>query len=59
MDIAAWLRGLGLEQYAPAFADRGRSFVRSWVLLGMVEIRKTYESDSMMHSEITSILSYC
>ena len=21
MDIAAWLRGLGLEQYAPAFHD--------------------------------------
>ena len=21
MDIAAWLRGLGLEQYAPAFAE--------------------------------------
>ena len=21
MDIAAWLRGLGLEQYAPAFCD--------------------------------------
>lgn len=21
MDIAAWLRGLGLEQYAPAFRD--------------------------------------
>ena len=21
MDIAAWLRGLGLEQYAPAFSD--------------------------------------
>ena len=21
MDVAAWLRGLGLEQYAPAFRD--------------------------------------
>ena len=21
MDVAAWLRGLGLEQYAPAFHD--------------------------------------
>lgn len=21
MDVAAWLRGLGLEQYAPAFCD--------------------------------------
>ena len=21
MDVAAWLRGLGLEQYAPAFSD--------------------------------------
>ena len=23
MDIAAWLRGLGLEQYAPVFRDNG------------------------------------
>jgi hypothetical protein len=23
MDIAAWLRGLGLEEYAPAFRDNG------------------------------------
>jgi hypothetical protein len=23
MDIAAWLRGLGLEEYGPAFRDNG------------------------------------
>ena len=23
MDVAAWLRGLGLEQYAPVFGDNG------------------------------------
>jgi hypothetical protein len=23
MDVAAWLRGLGLEQYEPAFRDNG------------------------------------
>ena len=33
LDIAAWLRGLGLEQYAPVFRNNGIDLQLLWLLL--------------------------
>jgi hypothetical protein len=59
MDVAAWLRGLGLEEYAPAFRDndvaiiRATASARRWRAVELLEL--FHESVVSGHSDLASL----